>query len=140
MAVVVFAPEDFRQDFPQFADPAVFTGRRLQGAFNAACLILDNSEASPVPYDPTKGQTARETLLYHLTCHILTMALWGEAGQSGPVNSASEGSVSASFATAQLSDKSYFLETPCGRTFWQMLAMYRVGGRYCAVKHHHPWG
>ena len=140
MAVVEFSSADFRQDFPQFADLEKYPDRRLRGAFNAATLGLDNSDASPVPYDPDKNVFARETMLYYLTCHILTLADWAANGQTGPVANASEGSVSAGFAVPQVTDKSYFLETPCGRSFWQMSLPYRLGGKYYPVKPYHPWG
>ncbi len=142
MAIVVFNPEDFRQDFPQFADPVKYTDRRLQSAFNAACLSVDNTDKSPIPYDPDKQDFTRETLLYYLTCHILTMAEWGANGQSGPVTNATEGSVSVGFAAPQItnSNKSYFDETPCGRAFWQMSMRFRMGGRYYPACNYHPWG
>ncbi|MDR2947119.1 MAG: DUF4054 domain-containing protein [Candidatus Adiutrix sp.] len=140
MAAVVFNPDDFREDFPQFADPVKYTERRLTGAFNAATLGLDNTESSPVPYDPDKKVFTRETLLYYLTCHILTLAEWAANGQAGPVTNASEGSVSAGFAAPPVTDKSYFMETPCGRTFWQVSLPYRMGGKYYPVKPYHPWG
>ena len=140
MAVVVFSPEDFRQDFPQFADPVAYPDRRLQGAFNTATAMVDNTDSSPVPYDPDKGVTVRETVLYYLACHILTLSVWAQNGQSGPVTNASEGSVSVGFAAAQITEKSYYQETPCGQTFWAMTLPYRLGGRYYPVKHYHPWG
>ena len=61
MAVVTFSPADFRQDFPQFADPEKYPDRRLQSSFNTAATLLDNGEASPVPYDPDQGVMVRET-------------------------------------------------------------------------------
>ncbi|MDR2075657.1 MAG: DUF4054 domain-containing protein [Desulfovibrio sp.] len=140
MAVVIFSPEDFRQDFPQFADEEKYPDRRLRTAFSAAATLLDNTDASPVPYDPETGIPLRETLLYFLACHILTLSGWAEGGQAGPMSSASEGSVSVSFAVPQVTDKSYYLLSPCGQTYWRMTAPYRSGGRYYPVKHFHPWG
>lgn len=140
MAIVVFNPKNFRQDFPQFADPVKYPDRRLKGAFTAATLGLDNSDSSPVPYEPGKKIFTREVLLYFVTCHILTLADWAVNGQAGPVTTASEGSVSAGFAAPQMTSKSYFMETPCGRNFWQMSLPYRLGGKYYPVKPYHPWG
>jgi hypothetical protein len=82
----------------------------------------------------------RETLLQHLACHLLTLADWAARGQAGPVASASEGSVSAGFAVPRISGESYFLQTPCGRTYWQMSLPWRLGGRYHPLKPYHPWG
>jgi hypothetical protein len=140
MSVVTFNPADFRQDFPQFADPKEYPDRRLQSAFNTATALLDNSESSPVPYDPDRGVTMRETMLYCLTCHLLTLAGWAANGQSGPISNASEGSVSVGFAVPQVADNNYYLQTPCGQTYWRMSLPYRIGGRYRPVKQYHPWG
>ena len=140
MAIVTFSPDDFRQDFPQFANPEMFSDKMLLRAFNAAETLLDNTEASPVPYDPHKNILIRETLLHYLTCHLLTLAGWAANGQSGPMTNVSEGSVSVGFATAQATGKNYYLQTPCGQTFWQMSLPYRMGGRYYAAPQHHPWG
>ena len=140
MAVVTFSPADFRQDFPQFADPVKYPDRRLQSSFNTAATLLDNSEASPVPYDPGRGELTRETMLHYLTCHLLTLAGWAADGRSGPISNASEGSVSVGFAVPQVADDNYYLQTPCGQTYWQMSLPYRVGGRYHPVKPYHPWG
>lgn len=140
MAVVIFSPDDFREDFPQFADKKLYPDRRLLMAFNAATVLLDNTDTSPVPYDPANGVLIREVLLHYLTCHLLTLAGWAANGQSGPVSNASEGSVSLGFTVPQVTDKGYFLLTPCGQTYWQMTAPYRLGGRYYPVKHYHPWG
>ena len=106
MAIVVCNPKNFRQDFPQFADPVKYPDRRLKGAFTAATLGLDNSDSSPVPYEPGKKIFTREVLLYFVTCHILTLADWAVNGQAGPVTTASEGSVSAGCAAPQMKSKS----------------------------------
>lgn len=143
MAVVVFDPEDFLSAFPKFTDPVtgapLFTDAQLQQAFDVACLLLDNTNTSVVPYAPEQGITTRKTLLYLLVCHLVTLALW-PAGQSGPASSATEGSVSVSFAAPPVTGRDYYLLTPCGRTFWQAIQPYVAGGRYYAAKHYHPWG
>lgn len=140
MAVVVLDIQEYRERFPQFADAASYPDAMMQGAFETACVLFDNSERSPAPYDPDKGVSIRKTILYALTCHLLTLAGWSKNGQSGPVSNASEGSVSVGFAVPQVTDKSYFLLTPCGQSYWQITAPYRVGGRYYAPKQYHPWG
>lgn len=140
MPVVMFSPDDFRQDFPQFADVEKYSDRRLESAFRAASTLLDNTDSSIVPYNPDNGIYVRETLLYYLTCHLLTLADQSNNGQSGPLSSVTEGSVSASFAVPQVTDKSYYLLTPCGQAYLQMLKPYLVGGRYYPIKPYHPWG
>lgn len=137
MAIVTFNPVGFRDEYPQFS---LFTDGQLKAAFKIACLLLDNTEASPVPYNPDKGIYDRETMLYLLVCHLCTLAKWVTEGQSGPVTSASEGSVSVSFSVPQTTGETYYTQTPCGQTFWKLAAAYRSGGRYIAVKHYHPWG
>lgn len=137
MAVVEFDMDGFREQYPQFSGQA---DAQLRAAFKMACMLLDNTEASVVPYAPEKGIYDREVLLFLLVCHLSTQANLTTEGQSGPVSSASEGSVSVSFEVPKITDKTYFLQTPCGRTFWQLTAKYRGGPGYLAIKHIHPWG
>jgi len=137
MAIVTFDSGEFLAIYPRFA--GVLTPEQLQNAFDTACLILDNTDASVVPYDPDKGINNRKTLLYALTCHLATVALWGN-GQAGPVSGASEGSVSVSFAVPDVTNASWFKSTACGAAYWQATRKYVVGGRYIAMKYHHPWG
>ncbi|MDR1921103.1 MAG: DUF4054 domain-containing protein [Candidatus Adiutrix sp.] len=133
MAIVVFDPAEFRARFPHFTPEAV-SDEQLTYAFDAATLLLDNSEASPVPYDPERGQNARKTLLYLLVCHLTTLALRAAqaGGAAGPAVSASEGSVSVSFAVPAMTGKAadWHQQTPCGQTFWQAARRYMTGGRY----------
>ena len=138
MAVVVFDPAAFREAYPQFT-AALLTDAQLQQAFDVACLLLDNTDGSPVPYDPENGVMIRKTLLYLLVCHMATMALW-PVGQSGPMSNATEGSVSVGFSLPQNTGKAFYNQTPCGQAFWQAVQPYAAGGRYYAAKHYHPWG
>lgn len=137
--VVTFDAAEFRSRFPKFTT-ALITDSELENAFDVACLIVENSNSSVIPYDPENGVNTRKTLLYLLVCHLATMALW-PLGQSGPLASASEGSVSASFSLPQGGlTGAWFKQTPCGQAFWQASAPYRLGlisGRTC---HFHPWG
>ena len=93
MPIVVFDPTEFRQRRPQLES---LSDAQLLAAFDTACLILDNSERSPVPYAPDAGVLDRKTLLDLLVCHLATLALRG-GGAVGALSSATEGSVSASF-------------------------------------------
>lgn len=138
MAVVEFDPAAFREAYPRFSADLI-SDAQLEQAFDLACLLLDNTDASPVPYDPEHGVMIRKTLLWLLVCHLATMALW-PTGQSGPIASATEGSVSVSFSIPQNAGKAFYNQTPCGQSFWQAIQKYVVGGRYFAVRHYHPWG
>jgi hypothetical protein len=140
MAAVIFDPAEFRQRFPQFADPGKFSDAYLRMAFETACLIFDHTDASPAPYDPEQGIYNRKIILQYLTGHLLSLAAQADKGQAGPISSASEGSVSVSFAVPQVTDKSYFLLTWYGQTYWQLAAFCRIGGRMYPLKPFHPWG
>lgn len=143
MAVVVFDPQEFLEAYPQFkkGEVQLLTDAQLQQAFDVACLILDNTDAAAVPYDPDKGIMVRKTLLYLLVCHMATLALW-PLGQSGPMASATEGSVSTSFSLPTTTGKAFWNQTPCGQAFWQAIQSQGLvtGGRYYAKKYTHPWG
>ena len=115
MAVVTFDPQVFREAYPRFVDPKsgtpLLTDAQLEQAFDVACLLLDNTDASPVPYDPAHGIMIRKTFLYLLVCHLATLALW-PAGQSGPTSSATEGSVTVAFSIPQNAGKAFYAQTP----------------------------
>lgn len=139
MAVVVFDAEEFREGRPQFTEELI-SDAELETCFEMACLILDNTDKSRIPYDPDNGVTTRKTLLYMLVCHIATLSLW-PIGQSGPVASASEGSVSTSFQQITLgSGSEWYSLTPCGMAFWKATAPYRLGLISKKPRHFHPWG
>ncbi len=137
MAIVVFDSTEFLEIYPRFA--GVLTTAQLTNAFDCACLILDNTNGSMVPYDPDKGVYDRKTLLYALTCHLCEMALRG-TGQAGPISGATEGSVSVSFAVPDVTNSSWFKQTTCGAFYWQATRKYVIGGRYIAKKYYHPFG
>ncbi|AOM39672.1 DUF4054 domain-containing protein [Xenorhabdus hominickii] len=137
MAIVTFDSDAFLELYPRFA--GILTKGQLQQAFDVACLLLDNSDNSDIPYEPD-GTQERKTLLYLLVCHIATVTLWGNNNQAGPASSATEGSVSVSFAVPDAANASWFKLTPCGQMYLQATRKYVVGGRYSAVKHYHPWG
>ena len=123
MAVVIFNPVEFKDVYPQFAD---FTDAQLQFAFDVACLVLDNSERSRVPYDPP-GKTARKTIFSMLVCHLCGLKKRGDI--VGAVTSAAEGSVNVGFAAPANPDAQWFNQTQCGATAWQILSGYLPGGK-----------
>ncbi len=147
---VVFDVSEFREFYPQFADPVKYTDARLQGMFDTANAYLCALLKSPcdLPYCPDKGIVVRKIALYALMCHLLTMADRAQTGQSGPVTSATEGSVSVGFAGPMQYDTknpwSFFGLTPCGEAFWTLISPYRIanmaGGMYVPCKPVERWG
>ena len=121
MNVVVFDAEEFLALYPQFQN--VFTPEQLGIFFNAACLLLDNTENSKV-----NDLTERKTLLYMLVCHIATRQQRG-TGMVGLLTSATEGKVSVGLQ-AYTSNPHWYSQTQCGSMFWLATAKYRVGMRY----------
>ena len=89
MNVVVFDADEFLSLYPQFQN--VFTPEQLGIFFNAACLLLDNTENSKVT-----DLTERKTLLYMLVCHIATLQQRG-TGMVGLLTSATEGKVPSAY-------------------------------------------
>ena len=136
MPAVAFDPAEFKQFKPQFADVADAT---LGLYFSLACGIIDNTDASPFPYDPDRGALVRKFILYALVCHLLTVDRNAQksGGAAGPAASASEGSVSVSFAVPTVNDSSFYSETPCGRAFLSMIRPYALGGRIVSGKRFH---
>ena len=138
MAIVQWDAEDWLECYPQFQ--GLLTERQLKQAFDVACLMLDNTDASPVPYDPEKGIETRKVLLWMLICHLASLAL-RPYNQSGPMTNATEGSVSVGFQVPQQPlSGAYFNQTPCGASYWQAIRKWVVGGRYYDTCHYHPWG
>lgn len=119
--VVVFDVNEFKTLYPQFkdVDEAV-----LQNYFNAATLLLDNTDKSPV-----KDLAERKMLLYMLTCHIATLKKRGDS-IVGTITAATEGKVNVS--VTPLVNANWYNQTVCGSLYWQATAKYRVGVRYVA--------
>ena len=137
MAVVIFDEDYFLSIYPQFKDK--LTTEQLQNAFDIACIICNNTDSSLIPYDPDTNIYTRRSLLYLLLCHLSTLAL-RPFDQAGPTASATQGSVSVSFQMPSAMDSSYFSQTPCGSTYWQLIRQYSIGGRLITASNYHPWG
>ena len=123
--IVIFDPDLFRQQRPQFSDNTKYSDAFLQNCFNEAELICNNTDASVVPYNPANNINDRQILLYLLTCHIATLTT---SGQVGSITSATEGSVSAGFYVDQRKGAAWFTQTQCGYMYWQMIQKYKCGG------------
>lgn len=117
---VVFDYEEFISVYPQFES---VSETACGFAFEEAQLYLNNTAKSPV-----KSLEKRKLLLYMLVCHILTLKQRGDA--VGAIASASEGSVSVSYAVPNLAGAEYFTQTACGLAFWQAMKAYALGGYY----------
>lgn len=119
--VVVFDVDEFKTLYPQFenVDEAI-----LQNYFNAATLLLDNTDKSPV-----KDLAERKMLLYMLTCHIAILKKRGDS-IVGTITAATEGKVNVS--VTPLVNMNWYTQTVCGSLYWQATAKYRVGVRYVA--------
>lgn len=119
--VVVFDVNEFKTLYPQFAD---IDDAILQNYFNAAILLLDNTDKSPV-----KDLAERKMLLYMLTCHIATLKGRGDS-IVGTITAATEGKVNVS--VTPLVNANWYNQTVCGSMYWQATVKYRVGVRYVA--------
>lgn len=122
---------------PQFEGK--LNSAQLAHCWELACMVIRNDTKSIVPYDPQKGIFKRRLLLNLLTCHMATMML-RPYDQAGPISSAGEGSVNAGITVPTRPDSTFYCQTPCGATFWQLFKQYALGGYYFAVEQYHPWG
>lgn len=136
--IVVFNATEFRTFYPKFTEELI-SDEQLDNLFQLACTFIDNTDKSRFPYDPDRNIYTRKQMLYLLVCHLATMELWG-AGQSGPLTSATQGSVSVGFQSMDMWGQPWFSQTPCGRTLLQMLMPYTLGGRIFTKPHFHPYG
>ena len=94
--------------------------------FAEAGLYLDNTDASPVPYNPPSDVT-RLMLLNMITAHIAFLRKPGASPLVGRVSNATEGSVSVATDVGQQSASAQFwLQSPYGFSYWQATASYRT--------------
>ncbi len=125
MAVVVFDPAEFKLQFPQFVN---VNNATLEFYFDEASLYLTNDSGSAI-----ENLNRRKRLLYLLTAHLAI--LFGALNTNGSipvvgrVESATEGSVSASFKYDAPFTMEWFIQTQYGAAFWQSTSSDR-GFRY----------
>lgn len=131
--VVVLDIDDFRKRYPGLA---LFDDDAIQQAFASAEAWVNNKPNSTIPLN------IREYLIYTLMCHLLTLAKRNldMGGAAGIVSSASEGTVSIGMGIPAITDRSFFLESPCGREFWYRWKALSLGGNYIGIKYNHPYG
>ena len=125
MSVVVFDPVAFSLRYPEFA---TISTSLIQLYFNEATIYLNNTDSSPVTDGSVGG--LRSMLLNMMTAHITAMNS-GVNGQPssdvvGRVNSATQGSVSASVEYAAPGSAAWFTQTKYGAAVWQATAAYRT--------------
>lgn len=112
-----FDIEKFRVIYPQFSE---IPDETLTFYWNNALMI------SGLANDTRFTDAEREALLFLLTCHLATLA---GRGTSGPMASATQGSVSVSFATLGAGTSGeWYLSTPCGAAYWQAIRALHTGG------------
>lgn len=143
MTEVVFDVERFREVNPAFKDEMRFTDAALSFCFEQAVEIIGNDDACPIPYAPdeTPAVMTRSIVLNLLTCHIATQNLLWDPTQAGPVMSAAEGSVNASFGTlTDPANPAWWTSTRCGAAAWQIAQRYATGPVYFGVEHFYSGG
>lgn len=124
MAVVTFDHAEFKEIYPQFAN---FSDERLTFYFDMACVLVDNTERSRIPYNPPEVNT-RKIILYALVCHFAELFLRG-GGVVGALTSATEGSVSTGFSMPVNPNSAWYNQTQCGAFAYQLLLQFMLGGR-----------
>jgi len=131
MAVVTFDPTAFKLAFPAYASA---TDEQLDSYFLVSELILNNTDASPVPYDPTGSPVIaeRKILLDLLVAHQAELETRGN-GAVGRADSGSEGSVSFDLEMIATGNSQWFLQTQWGATYWQATAKYRTARLYSGI-------
>lgn len=141
MAIVQLNISDFRTFYPIFADAVQYPDNVITYAFNLAETYIDNTNGSPIPYDPSKNILLRQRVLYMATCHLLQLNSQSPQ-QTGAVTSASQGSVSVGYSplTGNSFASQFWSQTRCGQQVWMMLSPYRLGGRFYTSGNFHPFG
>ena len=124
MSAVTIDITEFRGIFPQFAE---ISDEQLNYFFDAATILVDNSDHSKVPFNPP-DVTIRKTILYALVCHLCTLSSRG-GGVVGTLSNAGEGSVSTGFTVPQIPNAEWYTQTQCGATAYQLMKQFIAGGR-----------
>lgn len=125
MAIIPNDPDDFREWYPRFDKR---TDEEITTAYYDASFYVDNTAASPIPYDPDRNVLIRKIIFYKVMCHVLELA-----GRSqyivGTVSGVTEGSVTVGInGLSYPGTASWWGTTPCGASAYQMLLAYTSGG------------
>lgn len=121
--VVEFVPADFKAAYPEFSGVGAAV---LERCFNEAALLLSNKPQSRVC-----NLEERKTLLWLLTAHIVYIHYGpngtGTSGLTGPMVSATQGSVSVSVSQAGFTkNNAWYMLSPYGAQYWSATAKYRA--------------
>lgn len=125
MTAVTFDPAAFKGRYPEFKAVAEAT---LDAVFDEACLLIDNSDASPV-----SDVMRRKIMLWLAVAHLAKLGGLAEQAAgiasgtpAGRITNAREGSVSVSFSVGHETDENAFwLQTAYGQQLWKLMAPYR---------------
>lgn len=131
--IVAFDYTAFITRYPEFGPSGAQPVGAPLGAiyFNEATLYLRNDGGGPI-----NSATAQSMLMNMLVAHIASLNAASSTGQAatplvGRINSASEGSVSASVEFSSTNAEQWFSQTKYGAAFWKACAQYRMA-RYIA--------
>jgi hypothetical protein len=116
---MTFDIEKFRTIYPQFAEIPDTT---LEFMWNNALMI------SGLEHDTRVPDEEKENLLFMLVCHLATLATRGTAGA---MTSAKQGEVQVTYSAPTSNpgtDEGWYMLTPCGSAYWQIIKKYRLGG------------
>ncbi len=134
MASVVLDTAKFKTAFPEFA---TVPDARLTVLFGLSGALVDNTGTSPIT-----DLDQRESILFYVLAHMLTLYGSGVAGAVGGapngvvgrLSSATEGTVSSSFEfnVPQSAGAAWWNQTQYGALYWMLTAQYRTF-RYVAL-------
>jgi hypothetical protein len=116
---MTFDIEKFRTIYSQFAEIPDAT---LEFMWNNALMI------SGLEHDTRVPDEEKENLLFMLVCHLATLATRGTAGA---MTSAKQGEVQVTYSDPTSNpgtDGGWYMLTPCGSAYWQIIKKYRMGG------------
>lgn len=123
MSAVVFDYTAWVTRYPVFGSVQQATAQLY---FNEATLYVDNTDTSPIPYNPPSDVT-RAQILNMATAHIAMLATLDIVGR---IDSASEGSVSltAKYADQTPESLAWWTQTKYGAQAYMAMAPFRRAG------------
>lgn len=125
---IIITPQEFRADFPEFADTSVYSDATLQRFINQAGCYIHN-----VNYGVLQG-SCRKLAIELMVAHLQTLQDRIASGQNstGQIGSTSIDSVSVSLiAPPNKTQFDYWLSlTPYGQQYLQLLLAHAPAGLY----------
>lgn len=126
MALVVFDYDLWIARYPEFA---AVSEALADEYFAEACVYLDNTACSLVPYEPDSDPavTTRRTFLNMITAHIAALNQPGSSAIVGRIESAGEGTVNVtSKLEGDNQGRAFWSQTKYGLSYWQASSAYRT--------------